>query len=320
MSRIMTLGEIVVEIMAAECDQRFDAPGHWLGPYPSGAPAIFIDQVARLGTHCSLIGHVGDDGFGQLNVERLAGHGVDTSSIRTLPDYTTGSAFVAYHETGDRQFIYNIANAACAQITPDSIDADALADCTLFHVTGSSLFSPNLRAAMQKAVDLVAANGGQISFDPNIRPEILTDDDIQGALRRILTQTDILMPSTGEITALTDATTEQAAIHECLDYGVKEIVIKRDADGCSFHSPDRTLTAPGLTIDPVDPTGAGDCFAATYVALRQRGFDVEAALTYANAAGANAALAQGPMEGTTNLDQLTRYIEEHANQRATDTT
>jgi hypothetical protein len=49
MARIMTIGEILVEIMATERGQSFRAPGTLVGPFPSGAPAIFIDQVGRLG-------------------------------------------------------------------------------------------------------------------------------------------------------------------------------------------------------------------------------------------------------------------------------
>lgn len=45
MSKIMTKGEILVEIMATKIGQSFRLPGQQVGPYPSGAPPIFIDQV-----------------------------------------------------------------------------------------------------------------------------------------------------------------------------------------------------------------------------------------------------------------------------------
>ena len=71
MDKIMTMGEILVEIMAAQRGQTFREPGSLRGPYASGAPAIFIDQVARLGHPAGIIGCVGDDEFGLLNIERL---------------------------------------------------------------------------------------------------------------------------------------------------------------------------------------------------------------------------------------------------------
>lgn len=79
MEKIMTMGEILVEIMATRRGQSLRAPGSLVGPYASGAPAIFIDQVARLGHPAAIIGCVGDDDFGWLNIERLQRDGVDTS-------------------------------------------------------------------------------------------------------------------------------------------------------------------------------------------------------------------------------------------------
>ena len=84
MARIMTIGEILVEIMATERGQSFRAPGPLVGPFPSGAPAIFIDQVARLGFPAGIIGCVGDDDFGWLNIERLKRDGVDTTHAAAL--------------------------------------------------------------------------------------------------------------------------------------------------------------------------------------------------------------------------------------------
>jgi tagatose kinase len=115
MARIMTIGEILVEIMATERGQSFRTPDTLVGPFPSGAPAIFIDQVGRLGRPAGIIGCVGDDDFGWLNIDRLRRDGVDTSAIALLADAVTGSAFVTYTETGERHFIFNIALPAASQ-------------------------------------------------------------------------------------------------------------------------------------------------------------------------------------------------------------
>ena len=92
----ITAGEILVEIMATTVGNGFLEPQTLIGPFPSGAPAIFIDQVARCGGTAGIIAAVGDDDFGRLNVERLRRDGVDVSAIATIPDRPTGSAFVRY--------------------------------------------------------------------------------------------------------------------------------------------------------------------------------------------------------------------------------
>ncbi|VTR55951.1 ribokinase [Serratia fonticola] len=57
------------------------------------------------------------------------------------------------------------------------------------------------------------------------------------------------------------------------------------------------LHTPGYSSKMVDPTGAGDCFGATFVSLFLSGFSAEKALQYANASGALAVSHKGPMEG-----------------------
>ncbi|WP_118180477.1 sugar kinase [Paraburkholderia phosphatilytica] len=309
---ILTMGEILVEIMATDRGQSFRKPGTLIGPYASGAPAIFIDQVAKVGSRCSMIGCVGDDDFGALNVERLRADGVDVSGIAVIKSATTGSAFVTYREDGDRDFIYNIANSASGHLSVGNIRDDLLKACRHFHVMGSSLFSFRIIEAMKKIIETVKGHGGTVSFDPNIRKEMLRIPEMREALDFILDYTDVFLPSGHEVMLLANASSEQGAIDELLKRGVREVVIKRGKDGCSYYDVATTIDLPALPVDEVDPTGAGDCFGGTYIACRSQGFGVEKALTYACAAGARAVTFRGPMEGTATLAQLDEFIARSA--------
>ena len=72
------------------------------GPFPSGAPAIFIDQAAPLGQPAAIIGCAGDDDFGRVNLNRrLRRDGVDVSGVRIDREVVTGSAFVRYQQRTD---------------------------------------------------------------------------------------------------------------------------------------------------------------------------------------------------------------------------
>ena len=304
MNKIMTMGEILVEIMATEKGQSFRKPGCLVGPYPSGAPAIFIDQVAKLGHPCSIIGCVGDDDFGYLNIERLRADGVDTSTIEVLKTAVTGSAFVTYKESGDRDFIFNITNSASAQLNADQINKAALKDCSHFHVMGSSLFSPQIIEAMKKAVTIVKGQGGTISFDPNVRKEILKVAAMHEALVHVLALADIFLPSDNELSLLVEAETEAIAVRKILDLGVKEIVVKQGAQGCTYYDKSDRIRVPALSVDEIDPTGAGDSFGATYVTCRKLGKEPKEALSFAIASGARAVTRKGPMEGTSSFAEL----------------
>ncbi|MFM0302130.1 sugar kinase [Paraburkholderia sediminicola] len=305
---ILTMGEILVEIMAAERGQSFRRPGTLIGPYASGAPAIFIDQVARIGSRCAMIGCVGDDDFGILNVERLRADGVDVSGIAVIKTATTGSAFVTYREDGERDFIFNIANSASGQLSVDNIREDFLNDCRHFHVMGSSLFSFRIIEAMKKAIETVKGHGGTVSFDPNVRKEMLRIPEMREALDFVLDYTDVFLPSGHEVTLLVTAGSEAGAIDELLKRGVREVVVKRGKDGCSFYDGTSETHLPAFSVEEIDPTGAGDCFGATYIACRSQGMKAGQALRYACASGAMAVTAMGPMEGTATLAELDAFI------------
>lgn len=307
-TKIVTIGEILVEIMAAEIGQSFKQPGTLIGPFASGAPAIFIDQVARLGHPCAIISAVGDDDFGRLNTERLAADGVDVSGIAVIGDHPTGSAFVRYRSNGERDFIFNIKYSACARIEIDTAAQAVLEGAGHVHVMGSSLFSFRMVDATKKAIEIVKANGGTVSFDPNVRKEMLRIPEMRAALEYMLGYSDIFLPSGPELMLLTEAKDEDAAIAEILALGVGSIVVKRGAAGSSYHDATRTITAPPFATQEIDPTGAGDCFGATYVTCRLQGRPVEEALRYANASGARTVTVKGPMEGASTFAELDAFM------------
>ncbi|MGI4959710.1 MAG: tagatose kinase [Janthinobacterium lividum] len=308
MKSIVTIGEIVVEIMADTRGDGFREPLSLRGPFPSGAPAIFIDQVARLGQKAGLISCVGNDDFGWLNIERLRADGVDTSAIRVHPDQVTGSAFVRYRESGERDFVFNIKNSACGQTRITEEGQRLLARCAHLHIMGSSLFSFRLIDEARKAIEQVKTQGGTISFDPNVRKEMLNIPEMRAALEMMLQYCDLFMPSGPELMLLTEAKTEEHAIAEILGLGVSGIVVKRGSKGASYHDGEQNLFVAAFKVAEIDPTGAGDCFGATFVTCRLQGRNIADSLRYANASGALAVGKRGPMEGTSGFAALDALI------------
>ncbi len=307
---ICTIGELLVEFLAKEANQGFSRPGEFWGPYPSGAPAIFADQVARLGFGSVLFSCVGNDAFGEMNIARLAGDGVNVSGISVLGNATTGSAFVSYCSQAQRDFIFNMPHSACGQLTADHIDEALLDHCSHLHIMGSSLFSFRMIDAMRKAIEHVKARGGTVSFDPNIRKEMLNIPEMSQAFEYILDYTDIFMPSDGELDYFgrNPGQHEQRLVDNLLRRGVGQIVIKRGPNGASYYSPREQFHAAGFPVEVVDPTGAGDCFGATFVSMLLAGYKPQEALRWANASGSLAISQRGPMEGTSSRDEIAAFL------------
>ncbi|NKK64126.1 tagatose kinase [Rhizobium leguminosarum] len=303
------VGEILVEIVATTVGDGFLKAQPLVGPFASGAPAIFISQCGRLGGKAAMVGAVGDDDFGRVNTDRLKRDGVDVSTISIDPDYPTGSAFVRYRKDGSRDFVYNIATSAAARFGWSQAVGDLIHRSGHLHVMGSALSVPSARAVIDKAVDIVKARGGTLSVDPNIRKELKLDEDTERRFSKLVAATDLLLPSGEELERAAGVEGEAEAIRRLFEIGVKEIVLKRGAEGATYFGRDGDrIDAPAFVVQEVDPTGAGDCFGGAYLTCRRLGMSPQQALTYASAAGARNVTVLGPMEGAGTQQELDAFI------------
>lgn len=307
----ITIGEILVEIMATTVGTGFRDAQPLVGPFPSGAPAIFIDQVAKLGGTCGIVSAVGDDDFGRLNVERLERDGVDVSAIAVLPDMPTGSAFVRYRPDGARDFVFNISKSASGGTSMTEAARDLISRAGHVHVMGSAFAIPGIASIILQAVSVVKAKGGSVSFDPNVRKELVAEGgEAKKQLEDMLAVTDLLLPSGEELSIAAGVEDEAQAIEKLLARGISEIVLKRGRAGSSHYSrSSASVDCAPFLVEEIDPTGAGDCFGATYLTCRRKGHSPEKALQYANAAGARNVTKQGPMEGTSSFPELDSFLE-----------
>jgi tagatose kinase len=313
MRSILTIGEILVEIMATEKGDGFLEPVSLIGPFPSGAPAIFIDQAAKFGQPAAIIGCVGNDDFGRVNLNRLRRDGVDVEGVRIDPEMATGSAFVRYRPDGSRAFVYNIKHSAAGAISLDAAAKAVLNRSDHLHVMGTALSSPNIVEVVLGAAEAIKARRGTISFDPNLRPEILNLPGLREACETLFRRCDLFLPSGVELYLFTKAKEEKPAVAEIFARGVRAIVHKRGADGASYYDSATRLAQPGFEVEEVDPTGAGDCFGATFVSCWLRNMPPARCLAYAAASGALAVTRQGPMEGAVSQADLDAFLANHSN-------
>jgi tagatose kinase len=308
--KVVTIGEILVEIMATTTGNGFLEPQPLVGPFPSGAPAIFIDQVGKLGHPAAIVAAVGDDDFGTINLDRLKQDGVDVSAVAIHPGAATGSAFVRYRPDGGRAFVYNMRDSAVGRIAATPEAHAVLAAAGHLHVMGSGLPVSAIAGMIRDTLPALKARGGTISFDPNIRREMLRDESGKAIFHAVLAATDLFLPSGEELSLFSGETDEAKAVAALLAAGVKEIVLKRGEAGASHFDARGRTDMPGFVVKEIDPTGAGDCFGATFLVARRFGKPVAEALRYANAAGARTVTVQGPMEGSSSFADLDRFIAE----------
>ena len=309
---IICLGELLVEIMRYEKDTPHGVIGaSYKGPFPSGAPAIFIDSATRMSKPFNLstgfIGVVGNDEFGEVIINKLKSDGVEISKIRIDNSRTTGIAFNQYNSDGTRKFIF--AAGAAGLTSPDDIDKGYFSNIKALHIMGSSLsISESSRESCYKAIDIAKAINPDviISFDPNLRPEMLDIKTILNISKPILENTTILFPSGEEAEMLAGVKGDSNACNKLLEIGLKLVILKQGKEGCTIFSSKSVngIRIPGFKVEEIDPTGAGDSFDGAFIVGYLEGWDLKKIGLFANAVGALKVQFFGPMPDTSHDEAI----------------
>lgn len=311
------MGEAVVEIFRKEVDVPLDAVGDFSGPYPSGAPAITTSTMAKLGAKTAFVATVGNDSFGTSLIKRLAADGVDTACIERLDEAMTGIAFTSYRSNGDRSFIFNFKTAATAYLDPAYVDPDFIRSSRWLHISANVMaFSSMTREAVIKAVDIAFSEGIPISFDPNIREEIMDQSSIQDLYGPVLEKASVIIPSLGELNWIFgNEKSEEQIITELLKGPCKFVIRKEGEKGSTFFTADNELHMDAFPIDQdriVDPTGCGDAFCAGVAYGFLQEWSLKDIAAFANAVGALTGTRMGAMEGIGNLDEVRKFLGEYS--------
>lgn len=308
MAEVWTMGEMLVEIMREKEDVPLNIPGVFKGPYPSGAPAIFIDTVARLGGSAGIIGGVGRDDFGRNVLERLKQDGVDVRQVLQSDRNSTGVAFVTYFSDGSRKFIFHMGNTPAVEAKQPA--ENVFAGIKYFHIMGCSLmakkeFAEEIIGTMKLAVQ----KGAKVSFDPNIRKELLKDDSVGELVDEVLKHTNVFLPGVEELLGVTGAKTVEAAVGQCFENQKLEILaLKNGSRGSTIYTRKETVHMGVYPVRQQDATGAGDCFDGAFISGLLMGKSIKETAQMAAAAGALNAAAFGPMEGAISQEAVKQVI------------
>jgi sugar/nucleoside kinase (ribokinase family) len=235
--------------------------------------------LARLGVETALVARVGADVFGARTRELLADAGVDTASVAVVDEPTGVSVILSAPH--DRAIL--TLTGALAGLTADEVLTAAEGAA---HVHIASFFLvPGLARELPGVLARVRERGATTSLDTNWDPAERWE-----GVAECLPHLDVLLPNAQEAIALAralgeDATDAVVAARALARRG-PTVVVKDGADGGFAASPDGSIVrAPGLTVDVVDTTGAGDSFDAGFLAAWLEGLPLADAVRRAAVAG-----------------------------------
>ena len=313
MAEILIMGELLVEIMRPKEDIPLYESDYFRGPFPSGAPGIFISTAARLGHSTAIISGVGKDDFGENILRRLKKDGVDISRVLVSDQGNTGVAFVTYFADGERKFLFYMDNSPCVMAKAPE-DLTGLEDTKYMHIMGCSLMSSVPFAnEIVKTMMMMKERGARISFDPNVRLEMMRDPVVLEILQQVFNNASILMPGVAELKMLSGEDDLEKAIAKVFENPDLELlVLKNGSKGSKIYTREGLALEQGIfRVEQLDATGAGDSYDAAFICGLAEGKSLAEAARMGAAAGALNAAAFGPMEGNISPETVREMINKN---------
>lgn len=267
----------------------------------AGAESNVAISLAKLGLSAAWVSRVGDDAFGRLILEQIATMGVDVTHVTTDGTRPTG---VAFKNRATRQTVVDYYRTGSAASGMDASTALAVHSFSprLVHLTGiTAALSESCEAFIERVI-ASRRPGTMISFDVNWRPALWAGRETD-ALLTIAQHADIVLVGLDEATDLWGVASVDG-IRALID--APTLVVKRGAAGSTvFHEGERT-EVPALQLDVLEPVGAGDAFAAGFLAGMLRG------LTMLQAARLGTIVASSSLSVLTDIGHLPEpdYIQE----------
>ena len=151
---------------------------------------------------------------------------------------------------------------------------------------------------------------GQVIIDTNIRPQLWKSaEDAAKTLLPFVEQADILFTDLADTMILLGEKDVDKTIESYLSMGIEIIVFKLGAKGAIAASKGNKVKARGYQVTVVDPIGAGDALAGTFLACTIKGFDLEKSLKFAVAAGTLVVTERGDKENLPTQRDLEEFLK-----------
>ncbi|MET1064245.1 MAG: sugar kinase [Arthrobacter sp.] len=297
---LLTLGESMVSLRSAG---PLSAGGS-LAMHVAGAESNVAVGVARLGHRVGWAGVVGADPHGEFILRQLRSEGIAVQH-REDAGRSTGVMFLEQRTADITRAFYYRSGSAGSTLSRDDVDAAFRSGAQVLHLTGiTAALSQEARRAVEYAAARAAGEGLDVSLDVNYRSKLWSRSEARAVLTPLARNASILIASDDELALVASGDAETAMAAELLDYGVREVVVKRGAAGAGVHTAGGRWETPAVAVTSLDTVGAGDAFTAGYLSALLDGEDVAGRLQRGALAGAFAVSTAGDWEGLPRRNEL----------------
>jgi 2-dehydro-3-deoxygluconokinase len=274
--------------------------------------------LARLGLRVGWVSRLGNDTMGQFLRDAFMKEGIDCSQVTLVPGARTGFMFKGRVDDGtDPPIEYHRQGSAASLMGPNDLPLAWLQTARHLHVTGVfAALTPATLAATQAAMATVRAQGGSISFDPNLRPALWASEaHMRSTINALAAQADWVLPGLDEGRLLTGCNMpediaqfylEQMKASSHASPRGQGVVVKLGEAGAYFAT---AVSAQGYVpafpvAKVIDTVGAGDAFAVGIISALLEDLSVTQAVQRATWMGARAVQVRGDSDGLPTRAEL----------------
>ncbi len=258
----------------ARAHELYDA----MGPareISGGSAANTLAGLSALGLQCAFIGQVAQDQLGEVFAHDIHAVGIDFDTPPRAGDPSTGRCLIFVTRDGQRTMNTYL---GASQFLPAAVlDEGLIASAAVLYLEGYLWDPEEPRAAMKKAIAAARAAGRKVAF--TLSDAFVIDrhgDDFRALIEA--GQIDILFANKAELAALTGEADFDAGI-AALAPSVPVLVVTRSEEGAvAVSGGERAEVAAEPVAAVVDTTGAGDLFAAGFLAGHVRGESLQQSL------------------------------------------
>jgi sugar/nucleoside kinase (ribokinase family) len=269
---------------------------------PGGCAANVAIALRRLDVSVAVGGRVGDDVLGELVRRELAAKGIDTDRVLTTSGLGTSKTVILPVADEDRRYIHTFgANAA--------LTAADLPETSGVIYIGGYLILPSLDEVELAARLARARAGGAIVILDVVAPSGAQPSLAQ--LKPLLEQTDYFVPNHDEARAITGEYDPHRAAELLAELGARTVMIKLGEHGLHVLSGSKAFDFGAPTVEAVDPSGAGDAFAAGLALGILERWPIERTARFASVLGASACTALGCADGVFTREQAEAFLRDH---------
>jgi len=286
---LLTLGETMGSIRTTRPLRLGGTMSMSLG----GAETNVAIGLARLGHTVRWAGRLGDDDVGQFALRTLRAESVLVDAVRIDGARPTGMMLLESRAAGVSRASYYRAGSAGSALHAADLEAAVDSGCRILHVTGiTPALSETAAEATVTAARRARAAGSTVSFDVNFRSALWSAHRATEVLSQLAVMTDVMIASEDELSLVTPpGLGEEEAVLHLGALGVRDVVIKRGADGATAWTLAGGTVASvehreALRVPVVDTVGAGDAFSAGYLSAVLDGLPLGARLDRGVALGA----------------------------------